>query len=55
MFPNLKAELAASRRSELRSYGARRRWPEPLEELSFLCKGWVCLKLTGSELGTAAP
>ena len=37
--PNLKAELAASRQSELRSYGAPRCWLEPGEELSFLCKG----------------
>ena len=40
------------RQSELRSYGAWRRWPESRKELSFLCKERVCLKPTGKEIGT---
>ena len=54
IFPNL-AKLAASRQSELRSYGALRHWPEPRKELSFFGKGRVCQKPTGLEIGTTAP
>ena len=54
IFPNLEAEVAASRLSELQSYGARRRWTQPREELSFLCKGRVCLKPTGLEIGAVS-
>ena len=39
IFLNLEAELAVSRRSELRSYGARGRWPEPREKLLDFVRG----------------
>ena len=52
--PKPEGRARRLRWSELRSYGSRKRRPEPWEELSFLCKGRVCLKPTGSEIGTSA-